>query len=277
MPFVTVNCPSCGGEIQLDNTRAFGFCLYCGNKIINSEKPTDFEELFTKALSAYKDGNYSKAFEFFNTVTRFDPYNWKAILLRDYSKCLISPYKDDPLPIAIENTNKIYSITKENIPDTFERENLETELLQFICVELCHLVDIFNKKWYKYLEPDPEFENFESFTYYLRDLYNGIDGYENCISLIKESKNQEAQHLLERPYNSIYFFLNLLSKHHKITNGKWVSIDSQERKRIVAKYDEIKLIFDEFDNAYRARGIGITRPSEKKYQIERNNVEAKNL
>lgn len=37
MPFVEVRCPTCSGEIQLDDTREYGFCMFCGGKVIYKE------------------------------------------------------------------------------------------------------------------------------------------------------------------------------------------------------------------------------------------------
>ncbi|MBQ3685653.1 MAG: zinc ribbon domain-containing protein [Candidatus Methanomethylophilaceae archaeon] len=37
MPLVDLYCPHCGGEIKLDDSREFGFCLYCGHKIMITE------------------------------------------------------------------------------------------------------------------------------------------------------------------------------------------------------------------------------------------------
>ena len=34
MPLVPVKCTSCGGDIQLDDTRETGFCIYCGSKVV---------------------------------------------------------------------------------------------------------------------------------------------------------------------------------------------------------------------------------------------------
>lgn len=30
---VKIECPSCGGEISIDESKEFGFCMYCGTKI----------------------------------------------------------------------------------------------------------------------------------------------------------------------------------------------------------------------------------------------------
>ena len=33
MPIVEAKCPSCNGEVQLDDTKSKGFCMHCGNQI----------------------------------------------------------------------------------------------------------------------------------------------------------------------------------------------------------------------------------------------------
>lgn len=38
MVLVALKCPNCGGEIQLDDEREFGFCLYCGSKVVLTER-----------------------------------------------------------------------------------------------------------------------------------------------------------------------------------------------------------------------------------------------
>lgn len=34
MRIVTLKCTHCGGDVQLDDTREYGFCMYCGTKIL---------------------------------------------------------------------------------------------------------------------------------------------------------------------------------------------------------------------------------------------------
>ena len=40
MTLIALKCPECSGEIQLDDTREFGFCLYCGCKVVLKRPPT---------------------------------------------------------------------------------------------------------------------------------------------------------------------------------------------------------------------------------------------
>lgn len=41
MKMQVVKCPNCSGEVQIDETRDFGFCTYCGTKIVFSKEAPD--------------------------------------------------------------------------------------------------------------------------------------------------------------------------------------------------------------------------------------------
>lgn len=53
MQMQAVTCPNCNGEIQLDTSRDFGFCSYCGTKImIEKDAPLNATEAFTNNREA---------------------------------------------------------------------------------------------------------------------------------------------------------------------------------------------------------------------------------
>lgn len=37
MGFIPMVCPQCGAQVQLDDSREFGFCSYCGTKIVQDK------------------------------------------------------------------------------------------------------------------------------------------------------------------------------------------------------------------------------------------------
>lgn len=90
MSIIALVCPQCGGEISIDNEREFGFCSYCGTKIIlknnevvvnlsvSQENPVTKESLFERAEIFLADKNYSEAEEYFNRVLDIDPKFSKA-------------------------------------------------------------------------------------------------------------------------------------------------------------------------------------------------------
>ena len=39
MPLVLLKCPQCGGELQFEESREFGYCQFCGSKIMIEKEP----------------------------------------------------------------------------------------------------------------------------------------------------------------------------------------------------------------------------------------------
>lgn len=81
-----LKCPNCGADITLDGTREFGFCSYCGTKILLNEytKRVDgipgVANLLLRAEDFFKKDNLEKAKEYYNRVLDIDIHNIDAIL-----------------------------------------------------------------------------------------------------------------------------------------------------------------------------------------------------
>lgn len=65
MKFVPAKCPSCGADIQLDNSRGQGFCLYCGTQLIVDEAIRLFQGKVEIDYSAKIENYNSRAYRFF--------------------------------------------------------------------------------------------------------------------------------------------------------------------------------------------------------------------
>lgn len=87
MALIETKCPSCGGAIQLDNKKEFGFCLYCGTRVILSEsipqrvKIEGFQTLDDKLANAeayIKLEEYDKAFVLLNQITEEFTCDYRA-------------------------------------------------------------------------------------------------------------------------------------------------------------------------------------------------------
>ncbi len=71
MALISLKCPNCAGDIELDDTREFGFCMYCGSKVmitrdvnyINIEMSVKDQRANLKplALAYCKRGEFDKA------------------------------------------------------------------------------------------------------------------------------------------------------------------------------------------------------------------------
>ena len=69
-----LKCPNCGADIALDDTREFGFCSYCGTKVLLDEYKKRVEgvpgiaNLLLRADDFLKKENIEKAKEYYNRV-----------------------------------------------------------------------------------------------------------------------------------------------------------------------------------------------------------------
>ena len=103
MPIVSLKCPSCGGEIQLDDSKDFGFCMHCGNKIMTFEnvKQTiryDNSHLVDNWLalgeSALKSDDAKRVESYADKVIEVDANNSFAWLLKGCSAFLLGRYSE---------------------------------------------------------------------------------------------------------------------------------------------------------------------------------------
>lgn len=92
MPFVPVKCPSCGGDIQLDNSKESGFCVYCGTKVVYKDAVqkmelsgvvsvkgvADVEKLLQNAEIFVKLNEYKKASAILLRVTDDYPEDYRG-------------------------------------------------------------------------------------------------------------------------------------------------------------------------------------------------------
>ena len=84
---ISLKCTSCKGDLNLDDTREFGFCIFCGTKIlIKSDvinnyyeiKGKSAEELIADGNKLINIGDDEKANERFSEAIEVEPQNWEA-------------------------------------------------------------------------------------------------------------------------------------------------------------------------------------------------------
>ena len=91
MPLISAKCPNCGGDIQLDDSHEFGFCLYCGAKVmfkdavqkikgnVTVEGIAGLEKLLENADTYFlKLGNAEEALKILTYVTEKYPESWEG-------------------------------------------------------------------------------------------------------------------------------------------------------------------------------------------------------
>lgn len=81
---VVLKCPSCGANLELDETREFAFCTYCGTKISNIQNRMridgipELKSLVTRALEFEDRGDIARALEYCSRILDLDPNNQTA-------------------------------------------------------------------------------------------------------------------------------------------------------------------------------------------------------
>lgn len=91
MGFVALKCPQCGADIELDDSREFGFCQYCGTKImqeqqnihlsgsVSVDRGSEVNNLLTRARMLLSQNRQTDATRIYERVLEMDPVNEEAM------------------------------------------------------------------------------------------------------------------------------------------------------------------------------------------------------
>ena len=77
---ITVNCPNCGASMDIDESREFAFCTFCGTKILTDKKVEidrnkEINNLLTRAYEYEEKKDYIRAKDYCNRVLDIDSTN----------------------------------------------------------------------------------------------------------------------------------------------------------------------------------------------------------
>ncbi len=102
MGFISTNCPSCGSPIELDDSREFGFCQFCGTKIVQDkivvehkgEVKIDNSELVQKYLQnadrALRKHDWEEVEKYYNLIEQNTFNNMEAAFFSSYGKAMLA-------------------------------------------------------------------------------------------------------------------------------------------------------------------------------------------
>lgn len=132
MAIVALRCPSCNGEIELDDSREYGFCTFCGSKVMIQEEIQKIKVVHTGTVtlddtaksgnymaladSAFKNKNYEEAYSYYTKVLECDASSWQAV----FGKGLSAAYMSTP-----ENSrvNELFNAIEDAKSLLFKSEN----------------------------------------------------------------------------------------------------------------------------------------------------------
>lgn len=129
MGMIALKCPQCGADIQLDDTREFGFCNYCGTKVMqdkvvvehkgnvtvdNSEKVNNLYQL---ARRATKSQNYDSAATYYNQILIERPNDWEAQFYVVYCEAMSCRIMD------ISNVANKLTLSAKSVPPLIDKND----------------------------------------------------------------------------------------------------------------------------------------------------------
>ena len=142
MSLVTMKCPSCGGTLELDDTREFGFCIYCGTKVrVQDEKArvevsgsvkfdeTDkYKNCLNLANEAYVNGNINEAYKYYTKALEIKQSEYLPI----FRKGLCAGYLSSDNGLRVEEVVSGVSHGFEMAPDKNAQKDMSEEIVTFV-------------------------------------------------------------------------------------------------------------------------------------------------
>lgn len=107
MGMIAVRCPNCSADIQLDDSREFGFCNYCGTKVMQDKivvehrgsVKVDQSEFVQKSIAngrrALAKEDWEEVEKYYNLVEQNAPDNIEAVFFSSYGKAMLSMTDSD--------------------------------------------------------------------------------------------------------------------------------------------------------------------------------------
>ncbi|WP_300676272.1 hypothetical protein [uncultured Gemmiger sp.] len=142
MSLVTMKCPSCGGTLELDDTREFGFCIYCGTKVrVQDEKArvevsgsvkfdeTDkYKNCLNLANEAYVNGNINEAYKYYTKALEIKQSEYLPI----FRKGLCAGYLSSDNGLRVEEVVSGVSHGFDMAPDKNAQKDMSEEIVTFV-------------------------------------------------------------------------------------------------------------------------------------------------
>ena len=94
MGLVSLKCPECGAELDIDDSREYAFCSYCGSKVMREKTRIELsgsvsvkgiagaDSLLQRAFIFLEDGDFSSAGQYIERVLDLEPQCAKAYIGR---------------------------------------------------------------------------------------------------------------------------------------------------------------------------------------------------
>lgn len=270
---VNVKCTGCNGEIRLDNTKEFGFCSHCGQKIslkeVNEQIPNQskIDNYLKIASDALDEGqSLERIDEYLNKVFEIDYDNWRAHWYKFLSR-VGRDCKREGIANIKENLEKVVKLFKKSLI-----ANDSNILSGLYILASSKIADVCGNRIERYLDVDICSEHGANKLW--NDLRDDIEVMKLSIEFANTAELLaiEKTNAIEQKKANIEMQLALLcllcemrsyegiNKRSYEMQTFWIGISDQERTQIVTLYDwyvkEIQLLNPSYIPALQIRRTG---------------------
>jgi tetratricopeptide (TPR) repeat protein len=149
MAMVCIKCPNCGGALELDNSKEFGFCMFCDTQVYVQDEITKVEvsgsvtfdesekynNLLNLANQAYAAGNLEEAYTYYTKALKIKQNNYFPV----FRKGLCAGYLSGETGFRIEEV--VWGIARayDLAPDPAIRKALSEEIVTFAITYKPHI------------------------------------------------------------------------------------------------------------------------------------------
>ncbi len=247
MPYAKVICPSCGGEIQLDDTKEFGYCLHCGTKVIYEDavqkielvNQPKIENLLKLAMDAYNNRDYPEAVTYFNRVLEISNDNWVPVCYKGLAKAYTIPMKKYPIAPLVQTLSEALSLAvkDEEVDLSMVKWNILFQLSNFLKA----VRETVNLSKYT------QFEDIGTYEVYYLNFVHIVNAYEYGLTLANPDTKQEFINI----YTNILWHISELSVHKRLSDGRKVGIPKPTREALYEKYQKYAALLHENSPSYK--------------------------
>lgn len=193
MAIITLECPKCGGEIQLDDSREFGFCVYCGAKVMIQEEKQRIEisgsvkfdesEKYSNYLNlanqAFSTGNINEAYRYYTKSLEIKQNDYFPI----FRKALCAGYLPNEGVLRTEEMLSGIKRAFDMSSDLATKQSMSSEIVTF------------SVTYNPYLST--EFYSAEDCSKYINTIYNKIVLLNRLYIFVYKENRQDASQFVE--------------------------------------------------------------------------------
>ncbi|MBR1530857.1 MAG: TFIIB-type zinc ribbon-containing protein [Eubacterium sp.] len=143
MGMVALKCPGCGANIELDESREFGFCNFCGTKLmqdkvvvehqgtVNIDNTNELNNLYMLARRAKDNKDTDNAQKYYEQIIVKDPMSWEANFYTVYYQsmnCIIANISSAAVNMT-NNLNSTFQLVRQYIQNKYEQRAVLTEIV----------------------------------------------------------------------------------------------------------------------------------------------------